>query len=133
MIQHIAREVARADIPDCVAFYRLLGFCEIPAPDSLAARAIWLELGSVQLHLLLAADPPPERGHVAVVVDDYEVTLDALRAAGHAVDPRRAHWGSPRAYVHDPAGHLVEVMAFPPGGGADRDPPNRSRQPRGRE
>ena len=118
MIQHIAREVRRDEIPECVAFYSLLGFAEVPLPDSLAGRAIWLQLGPAQLHLLLAEDARPERGHVAVVVDDYEATLEALRAAGHEVDPRRAHWGSPRAYVHDPAGHLVEVMAFAPGAGA---------------
>jgi len=25
-----------------------------------------------------------------------------------------AHWGSPRAFVLDPAGHQVELMAHPP-------------------
>jgi catechol 2,3-dioxygenase-like lactoylglutathione lyase family enzyme len=52
-----------------------------------------------------------------VVVDDYDATLTALRAAGHDVEPRAEHWGSPRSYVRDPAGNLVELMAFPPDGG----------------
>jgi catechol 2,3-dioxygenase-like lactoylglutathione lyase family enzyme len=53
-------------------------------------------------------------GHVAVVVDDYPGTLQALRDAGHEPEPRREHWGSPRAFVRDPAGNLVELMDFPP-------------------
>ena len=116
MIQHVAREIKSADSPSCLDFYALLGFAEVPVPDSLVGRALWLERGGTQVHLLLADDAQPERGHLAVVLDDYESTLRSLRAAGHEVDPRREHWGSPRAYVHDPAGHLVEVMAFAPGG-----------------
>jgi catechol 2,3-dioxygenase-like lactoylglutathione lyase family enzyme len=55
---------------------------------------------------------------VAVVVDDWQSALERLREAGHEVEPRREHWGSPRAYVRDPAGNLVELMAFPPPGEA---------------
>ncbi|HWC84956.1 MAG TPA: VOC family protein [Solirubrobacteraceae bacterium] len=114
MIQHVAREITPSKIRACIAFYALLGFAEVPVPDTLAGRAIWLERGATQLHLLLVSDAEPERGHIAVVLDDYGAGLAALRSAGHDVDPRRAHWGSPRAYVHDPAGHLVELMAFAP-------------------
>jgi len=115
MIQHVAREVDAADIPSCLSFYALLGFAQVPVPDGLVGRAVWLERGDTQVHLLLADDARAERGHIAVVVDDYEATMQALRAAGHEVDPRREHWGSPRANIYDPAGHLVEVMAFAPG------------------
>jgi len=57
-----------------------------------------------------------QRAHtsMAVVVDEYDATLGAVRNAGHDVEPRAEHWGSPRAYVRDPAGNLVELMAFPP-------------------
>ena len=116
MIQHVAREIQAADVPPCLDFYGLLGFAEVPVPETLVGRAVWLQSGATQLHLLLAPGAQPGRGHIAVVLDEYESTLRALRAAGHEVDPRREHWGSPRAYVHDPAGHLVEVMAFAPGG-----------------
>lgn len=50
-----------------------------------------------------------------MVATDYDATLERLSAAGHPVDPRAEHWGSPRAFVRDPAGHRVEVMASPPG------------------
>ncbi|HWF34354.1 MAG TPA: VOC family protein [Solirubrobacteraceae bacterium] len=118
MIQHVAREVEASDIPSCLAFYAVLGFIEVAVPESLSGRAVWLECerGGTQLHLLLTPEAQPERGHIAVVVDDFEATVRSLEAAGHEVDRRRAHWASPRAYVTDPAGHIVEFMAFGPGG-----------------
>ena len=54
------------------------------------------------------------QGHFAVVVDAYEETLDRLRADGVAVEPREAHWGAARAFVRDPAGNRVELMAASP-------------------
>jgi catechol 2,3-dioxygenase-like lactoylglutathione lyase family enzyme len=116
MIQHVTRLIRRPQLAPCVAFYGLLGFVSVPVPDGIAGRAVWLEHANTQVHLMFADDAQPERGHIAVVLGDYETTLAQLAAAGHEVEPRRAHWGSPRAYVHDPAGNLVELMAFAPGG-----------------
>jgi len=116
VIQHVALEVARERAPDCVAFYALLGFEEVDPPESLRERARWVQRGGTQVHLLYADDPVAlPKGHVAVVVEDWQTVLERLREAGHGVDPRREHWGSPRAYVRDPGGNLVELMAFPPG------------------
>lgn len=114
MIQHVAREITTADLQSCVDFYGVLGFAPVPVPDGIAGRAAWLERAGTQVHLLFVPGPVRHSGHVAVVVEDYEATVESLRAAGHEVQPRREHWGSPRAYVHDPAGHLVEIMAFAP-------------------
>jgi catechol 2,3-dioxygenase-like lactoylglutathione lyase family enzyme len=117
MIQHVALETRPGDAGACAAFFARLGFVEVEPPPSLRGRALWLQLGPTQVHLLFADDPQvAPRGHVAVVLDDYEAALAALRAAGHEVDPRAEHWGSPRAYARDPAGHLVELMAFAPNG-----------------
>jgi catechol 2,3-dioxygenase-like lactoylglutathione lyase family enzyme len=115
VIQHVAIEVRRDQAERCRDFYRLLGFADVEQPSSLRDRALWLAHDGTQVHLLFAEDPvaPPE-GHLAVVLDDYESVLETLRQAGHDPEPRREHWGSPRAYVRDPAGHLVELMAFPP-------------------
>ena len=69
------------------------------------------------------ADPPALRrrggrrargGHVAIIVPAFDATLTALDAAGHPTQPRTPHWGAPRAYVHSPSGHLIELMAAPP-------------------
>jgi catechol 2,3-dioxygenase-like lactoylglutathione lyase family enzyme len=53
-------------------------------------------------------------GHFAVVVDDYDRTLERLRAAGFDPESRDEHWGAARAFVRDPAGNRVELMAAPP-------------------
>ena len=117
MIQHVAIEVRTGDVDACVAFWALLGFEPVAAPPALAARSTWVQAaGGTQIHLLHAEQPtaPPE-GHVAVVLDDYEATLQALRDAGFEPLARAEHWGSPRAFVRCPAGHRVELMAFAPG------------------
>ena len=115
MLQHVSIETRREDADVCVRFYELVGFERVEPPPSLAGRAAWVERAGTQVHLLFADDPVvPPSGHHAVVAEDYEATLARLRDAGFEVEPRREHWGAPRSYVHDPAGHLVELMAAPP-------------------
>jgi len=115
VIGHVAIEVRRADVEACARFWALLGFERVDPPAALAERSAWVQAGSTQVHLLFAEEPvvPPD-GHVAVVVGDYDATLDALREAGFEPEPRTRHWGSPRAFVRSPAGHRVELMAFAP-------------------
>ena len=116
MVQHVTLELRREQADECVAFWALLGFEPVEPPPSLADRAAWVQSGDVQVHLMWVDDPVSlPSGHVAVVPDDYEATLAALRDAGHETEPRTEHWGSPRSYVRDPAGNLVELMAWPPG------------------
>ena len=118
MIQHVTREILRSELESCSSFYGLLGFEPVPAPPGIAGRAVWLERAGTQIHLMFvdeaAAAERRLSGHVGVVVAGYEQTVEKLRAAGYDVEPRREHWGSPRSYVRDPAGHLVELMAWPP-------------------
>jgi catechol 2,3-dioxygenase-like lactoylglutathione lyase family enzyme len=115
LLQHVALEVRRDIVPRCVDFWRLIGFERVDPPASLAERATWVQREGTQIHLLYA-DPPtvPPAGHAAVVVADYDGTLARLREAGYEPEPRAEHWGSPRAFVRDPAGHRVELMAKPP-------------------
>jgi len=117
MIQHVTFEVRPDQIDACVAFYALLGFAAVQPPPSLAQRAAWVQRGPTQVHLLRVEEPTTlPQGHVAIVAERYEETVARLRDAGHEVEARREHWGSPRSLVRDPAGNLVEVMAFPPPG-----------------
>jgi catechol 2,3-dioxygenase-like lactoylglutathione lyase family enzyme len=115
VIQHVAFEIRRELTDDCVAFYALLGFERVTPPPTLAQRAAWVQREGSQIHLLFAESPVAlPTGHVAVVVDAFDATFVSLDAAGHQPEHRPVHWGSPRAYVRDPAGNLVEIMAFPP-------------------
>jgi hypothetical protein len=99
-----------------VGFWALLGFAEMVLADDLAGRARWVERDGFQVHLLFCDAPvAPPRGHAAIVVADYDAVVARLRAAGHEAAPRQEYWGSPRTQVRSPAGHLVELMAAPPG------------------
>jgi catechol 2,3-dioxygenase-like lactoylglutathione lyase family enzyme len=114
MIQHVTRQIPPATLDACVKFYGLLGFASVDPPAGIAGRAVWLQLGPTQLHLMLVADATPDSGHVAIVADAYDASVTRLQQAGHQVEPRHPHWGAARAYIRDPAGNLVELMAAAP-------------------
>jgi catechol 2,3-dioxygenase-like lactoylglutathione lyase family enzyme len=115
VIHHVALEVAETDAGACVAFWALLGFGEVGPPASLRPRARWVQRGDTQVHLMLAEEPVvPPTGHVAVVAEDDDGAVARLLDAGFDPEPRAEHWGSPRCFVRDPAGHRVEVMAYRP-------------------
>jgi len=115
-VHHAALETRPADADALVAFFALLGFEEVEPPPTLQGRTRWVQRGATQVHVLFTDDPvAPPSGHVAVVAPDYEATIAALRAAGHAVSDRAQHWGAARAFAAAPGGHRVEIMAFPPG------------------
>lgn len=116
MIGHVAIEIREEQADACVRFWAVLGFELVAPPPALAERAAWVQRAGTQVHLLFADEPVvPPQGHVAVVVEDYDATLSALREAGFDPQPRTEYWGSPRAFVRSPGGHRVELMAFAPG------------------
>jgi catechol 2,3-dioxygenase-like lactoylglutathione lyase family enzyme len=115
VLQHVALELDPADREQAEHFWTILGFEVVDPPPTLRERSAWLQRGETQIHLLFANAPvAPPQGHAAVVAEDYDATLDALREAGYDPDPRQEHWGAPRAFVQAPGGHRVEVMAAPP-------------------
>ena len=116
MIHHVALEVAEAEADRDVAFWALLGFAEVEPPGTLRSTSRWVERRGTQVHLLFAEAAPavPPEGHVAVVAEGYDATLERLREAGFAPEAHREHWGAPRSFVTSPAGHRVEIMAAPP-------------------
>jgi catechol 2,3-dioxygenase-like lactoylglutathione lyase family enzyme len=117
VIQHVTLEIHPDLVSDCVAFYALIGFHEVQPPPSLADRAAWVQSGPTQVHLMHVEEPVTlPRGHVAVVAEAFDATVERLERAGFEVEPRARHWGAPRSYVRDPAGNLVELMASPPPG-----------------
>lgn len=115
MLQHVTIELEAAQVDACVEFYALLGFERVEPPPSLAGRATWVERSGTQVHLMPVDDPVvPPSGHHAVLLDEYEPTLQALRDAGFDPEPRKEHWGAARSFVRNPAGHRVELMAGSP-------------------
>jgi catechol 2,3-dioxygenase-like lactoylglutathione lyase family enzyme len=116
LIQHVSFEVEPEQLDACIAFYELLGFQLVKAPDKLAHFVTWLERDGHQFHLLrLPETTHMAAGHAAVPLGGvYETTQQRLREAGHQVDDHEEYWGSPRSFVRDPAGNLVELMEFAP-------------------
>jgi catechol 2,3-dioxygenase-like lactoylglutathione lyase family enzyme len=114
-LQHVSLEVRREDVEGEMRFWGLLGFAPVEPPGTLGERSAWVQRGATQIHLLFADAPvvPPE-GHAAVVAQDFDAALAALRDAGLEPEEHTRHWGAPRAFVRSPAGHRVEVMAEPP-------------------
>ena len=117
MLQHVSLEVRPDQIESCVAFWELLGFERMTPPPLLRDRFTWVQRDGTQIHLMPFDDPVTTvRGHAAVVVDDYEGTLAALRERGF--EPREGEnaWDAPRSFVRDPAGNHVEIMSKAPPG-----------------
>jgi catechol 2,3-dioxygenase-like lactoylglutathione lyase family enzyme len=114
MLHHVGIEVAPAEIERAAELFELLGFERVEPPPTLA-EFTWLQRQGTQVHLMPEPNPTvPPRGHLALVVPDFEPTLERLRERGFELDPRRDHWGSPRVVVLAPGGHRIELMAFPP-------------------
>ena len=116
MLQHVTLEVAPADIERSIELWTLLGFRQVEPPAALAEIFVWLEREGTQIHLERNESPTvPPHGHAAVVVADFDRTVEQLREHGFEVAPGREHWGAPRAKALAPGGHRVELMATPPG------------------
>lgn len=107
-------EVAPGDIEAVAGFFELIGFERVEPPETLQEYT-WLEREGTQVHLMPEEEPTvPSPGHLAVVAPDFEATVARLRERGFAVEPKREHWGQPRALAIAPGGHRVELMAAPP-------------------
>jgi catechol 2,3-dioxygenase-like lactoylglutathione lyase family enzyme len=115
VLQHVTLEVRLDQVRACVAFWELLGFAELEPPPTLRDRFTWVGRAETHIHLMPVERPAvPRDGHTAVVADDAERAVAALRGAGFDPQPGSDAWGAPRWFVRDPAGHRVEVMSAPP-------------------
>ena len=113
----MALEIRESELGRTLAFWRILGFEQVDPPPTLRERAAWVQRGPTQVHLFFSDEPVvPPNGHAAVVVDDWPWVVQELQRAGFEPDERQRHWGAARAFVRDPTGHRVEVMAAPPPG-----------------
>jgi hypothetical protein len=114
VLHHVGIEVAPADVDATVGFFELLGFERVEPPPTLQEYA-WVEQDGTQVHLMPTEHPTvPSPGHLAIVVAGFGETIGRLRERGFAVEPRREHWGAPRALAIAPGGHRVELMAAAP-------------------
>jgi catechol 2,3-dioxygenase-like lactoylglutathione lyase family enzyme len=95
-------------------FYgEVIGLKQIPKPEGPRQFVgAWYELGNSQLHLSIENDPQnaASNRHVCYGVADLAVAEKRLRDAGVEIIPDP----SPRFFVRDPAGNLIEITERPP-------------------
>ena len=115
-INHIS--LAVSDLDASLHFYRdVLGLENIPRPEMGIAGA-WLGAGDSAVHLIAVPEgadvgaPPdaltPLACHQAFAVDDYQKTVDHLKANGLEVletSPKRG-----QLWVKDPDGYIIEFI-----------------------
>ena len=108
--------------PDCEAdarrFYgELLGLEEVEKPAPLALRGgVWFACGQQQVHVGVEREfAPARKAHPAFHVRDLDALAERLRDAGVEVAEDASLPGVRRAYVHDPFGNRIELVALDEG------------------
>ena len=95
-------------------FYgEILGLPEKAKPPALAARGgVWFEAAELKIHLGVEKDfRPARKAHPALVVRGLPALEDTLRAAGVEVRPNPDQEPGKSAYVDDPFGNRIELVA----------------------
>jgi len=95
-------------------FYgRVLGLSQVPKPPTSRQSGAWFQIGPNQLHLSVDNEErgPLSSRHVCFAVRDLTAAEARFREAGVEIipDPRPAK-DSPRFYVRDPGGNMLEIV-----------------------
>ena len=112
-LDHVQLAIPKGAEDLCRRFYAgLLGMREVQKPPSLAKRGgLWLESGSVRIHLGVEEDfRPARKAHPAIAVADLDALARLLSEAGHEPAWDDAIPDVRRFYVQDPVGNRIEFM-----------------------
>jgi len=113
-IDHVQLAMPAGGEADAEAFYAgLLGLERVPKPEPQARRGgCWFRRGHVAVHLGVEEGfRPARKAHPAFVVDDLPALLAALGAAGVLVRDNPDVPPGRGAYVDDPFGNRIELVA----------------------
>ena len=111
-IDHVS--VIITDVAQSRHFYRdVLGLNEIAKPRTFDFVALWFQLGSTQLHLLLKpqADTRSPR-HFALRVRDVAAARTYLRERHVPFEETTKIPGADRVFVYDPDGNRIEIIQW---------------------
>jgi len=116
-IQHVTVTFASEELLEALeSFYLRLGGTMLVRPPALEADTPgrWFGFGELQLHLV----PGPgiaAPAHFAIeLAGDYQQVTQGIAQNGLPIRQGRDLWGSPRCFVHDPAGNLIELFESAP-------------------
>ena len=113
-LDHVQLAMPPGREAEAEAFYSgLLGLERVPKPPPLAARGgCWFCRGAVAVHLGVEEDfRPARKAHPALVVRDLGALEAALAAAGVRVRANPDREPGRGAYVDDPFGNRIELIA----------------------
>ena len=107
-VHHVSVNVD--DVQAAVAFYvERLGLTQRNDRPDFGFGGAWLDAGAQQVHLIDAERPADRGQHFAIHVADLGSTIAELRSAGVEVSDASPVGPGRQAFLHDPAGNLVEL------------------------
>jgi len=107
-VHHVSLNVD--DVSAAVAFYvGTLGCTERRDRPDFGFGGAWLDVGGQQIHLLEAAPAADLGQHLALQVDDLHACVGELRDGGVEISDASPVGAGLQAFLHDPAGNLVEL------------------------
>ncbi|MEQ1786354.1 MAG: VOC family protein [Acidimicrobiales bacterium] len=107
-VHHVSINVA--DVGAAAAFYvERLGLTQRGDRPDFGFGGAWLDAGGQQVHLIEAPQPDERGQHFALQVADLDATIAELRGAGVTVSDASPVGTGRQAFLHDPAGNLVEL------------------------
>ncbi|MFC5699790.1 VOC family protein [Cohnella faecalis] len=114
-IDHVQLAAPEGREEDARTFFSgILGWTELPKPDSLKARGgVWFRCGAHQVHIGVQMDfMPATKAHPAFIVRGIGELREHLQRCGVTVivDEMRADEGLCRFFVNDPFGNRLEFM-----------------------
>ena len=113
-LDHVQLAMPPGREAEAEAFYAgLLGLTRKPKPEPLASRGgCWFESGDVAVHLGVEEDfRPARKAHPALAVRDLPAREAVLRSAGVSVRPNPDVAAGHGAYIDDPFGNRIELVA----------------------
>ncbi len=91
----------------------ILGLREIPAPKEFDFIAMWFDLGSTYLHLLLKDQPDTiSPRHVCFEITDAVAARKHALAHGLKVDETVKIAAADRFFLRDPDGNRIEILQW---------------------
>ena len=119
-LHHVQINVPAARASEaCRFFEEILGFEQMPRPDSLSKAArngVWYRCGENEFHVFYAPDgefhEDRSSRHPAFLVGGLEALRTRLLAAGVELEDAIPIAGRERFFCRDPFGHRFEFLSF---------------------
>lgn len=107
-VHHVSINVD--DVDAALAFYvDTLGLSVRADRPNFGFPGAWLDAGNQQVHLI-GGTPPADRGqHFALAVGDLDAVIGEIRDRGIEVSDAVLVGTGRQAFLHDPAGNMVEL------------------------